>query len=152
MRATVRLAQPADAGFLAGAWHAMALESDIAPDGFVDDWRERLAACFLAGIEDGTQGWFVAFVDGVPVGSAAALLRISAFGEVAHRRPAVMAGVYVEPAFRRHGIARELAMRAIAWARERGCTHLSLHATAAAEPLYRALGFEDEREMVLKLA
>ncbi|HKU81287.1 MAG TPA: GNAT family N-acetyltransferase, partial [Candidatus Tumulicola sp.] len=119
------------------------------PRGLVPDWRERLVACFRTGIEDGSQGWFVAEQSGLLVGSAAALLRASSLAAILHRRPAVLAGVYVLPAFRRQGLARELVLRAIAWSRERGCTHLSLHATAAAEPLYRELGFEDERAMVL---
>lgn len=151
MGAAVRLAEPTDSAFLAGAWRAMALECGIAPQGFTSHWFEQLSVCLRAGIEDGSQGWFVAAADGVSIGSAAAFLRISAFAEVAYRRPAVLAGVYVAPAFRRQGIARELTVQAIAWARERGCTHLSLRASAAAERLYRALGFEDESEMVLKL-
>lgn len=151
MRAAVRPAEPAEAAFLADSWHAMSTESGIAPDGFAAGWRERLAACFAAGIRDRTQGWFLAIAGDAPAGCAAAFLRPSEIGEVMHRRGAVLAGVYVAPQFRRRGIARALVTRAIAWSRERGCTYVSLRSSASAETLYRTLGFEDERSLILNL-
>jgi aminoglycoside 6'-N-acetyltransferase I len=148
----IRPGEPRDVLFLAESWWAMIEELGLAPAGFLPDWRARLAEHFSAGIADGSQGWFVADRNGERTGCAAAFLRASVIGEVQRRRSAVLAGVYVVPAFRRTGRARRLVTRAIEWSRERGCTQISLQTSASAEPLYRSLGFEDDRGLVLNLA
>ncbi|MGN0971770.1 MAG: GNAT family N-acetyltransferase [Aristaeellaceae bacterium] len=60
--------------------------------------------------------------------------------------------VYTVPGFRRRGVARTLVTALIAEARKRGATEISLDATAAGRPLYRALGFRESGEaMTLNL-
>lgn len=147
----IRPGAPADAAFFAETWRRMLGELELAPGGLVAGWRERLTQHFAAGMADGSQGWFVAVRDGEPIGSAGVFLRRSLVSEIQRRRIAVLAGVYVLPAGRRGGVARRLVARAIAWARERGCTHVTLRASAAAEALYRELGFEDDSGLILKL-
>lgn len=55
--------------------------------------------------------------------------------------------MFTEPEFRRRGAARALALAALQWARERGFTHVSLHATTPAVSLYERLGFTRTWEM-----
>ncbi|HEY1976622.1 MAG TPA: GNAT family N-acetyltransferase [Candidatus Baltobacteraceae bacterium] len=139
-----------EAPFLADCWKAMLDELSMAPGGFVPDWRERLTRFFAEGMADGRHGWFVARDrDGAPFASAGALI---AETSVIQARPmATIAGVYVRPAYRRRGVARELTEAAIAWARARHCTLVRLSASEPAETLYRNLGFERGRELVLRL-
>ncbi len=151
MLAQIRPGGPGDAAFFAEAWRAMLDELDLAPGGLVRDWRERLTEHFSAGISDGSQGWQVATLGSEPIGTAAAFLRSSVVSDVQRRRSAVLAGVYVLPAHRRGGVARQLVTSTIAWCRERGCTEIRLQASKAAEPLYRALGFEDVRGLLLRI-
>jgi GNAT superfamily N-acetyltransferase len=87
--------------------------------------------------------------DGTPFASAGALIAETSMIQV--QRMATIAGVYVQPAHRRRGIARELTEAAIAWARRRSCTLVRLSASQPAEALYRDLGFTAGREMVLRL-
>ena len=54
--------------------------------------------------------------------------------------------VYTVPGFRRRGIARMLVTALMDEARQRGVTEISLDATEAGRPLYRALGFQDNGE------
>lgn len=56
--------------------------------------------------------------------------------------------VYTPPGFRRRGIARTLVTALIDEAQQRGATEISLDATAAGRPLYRALGFRDNGEVM----
>ncbi len=151
MLAQIRAGEPGDAAFLAESWRAMLDELRLAPGGFVPDWHERLTEHFAAGIADRSQGWVVAIQGEERIGSAGAFVRSSVIGDVQRRRSAAVAGVYVLPAFRRNGVARRLVTAAIDWCRQRGCTEVRLQASEAAEPLYRALGFEDGSELVLKI-
>lgn len=49
---------------------------------------------------------------------------------------------YIEPVFRRKGIARKLAKAAQEWCRERGIASLTVCCAACDEKMYQALGFE----------
>lgn len=60
--------------------------------------------------------------------------------------------VYVEPDYRRRGIARRMMERARKEAEARGLTYLVLHATAEGRILYEALGWTDTAEMALSIA
>jgi len=59
--------------------------------------------------------------------------------------------VYVEPGFRRKGIARYLMEAALGHLKDLGCTMAVLHSSDAGERLYEELGFERAKEMRLKL-
>ena len=60
---------------------------------------------------------------------------------------AELAGVYVAPAFRRQGIARELVAEAIAAARARGVRKIVLNPTEQTRALYRSFGFNESGQM-----
>lgn len=62
---------------------------------------------------------------------------------------AEVAGVYVDPAYRGNGYAREMVQEAISWARAAGVRKIVLHANAASRSLYERLGFVDSGEMRL---
>ena len=66
-------------------------------------------------------------------------------------RRATILNVYVDPEFRRRGIARRLMQTMIDWCREQGFAAVYLHASKNGKPLYEALGFEPTTEMRLKL-
>ena len=97
---------------------------------------------------------FLAESDGRTAGSVACQLHISPFPEVimpAHRLLGYVWSVYVEPDFRRKGVARRLMEAAIGHLKELGCTIAVLHSSDAGEKLYEELGFERAKEMRLKL-
>jgi GNAT superfamily N-acetyltransferase len=66
-------------------------------------------------------------------------------------RRATILNVYVDPEFRRRGIARRLMQTMIDWCREQNFAAVYLHASKNGKPLYEALGFEPTTEMRLKL-
>lgn len=64
---------------------------------------------------------------------------------------AYLMSLYVEPHFRRRGIARRLLDLTIVWARSQGLTEVRLHASDQGRPLYETLGFKPTSEMRLLL-
>jgi len=60
--------------------------------------------------------------------------------------------VYVQPAYRRRGLARALTEAAVAWCRQNGVRMVILHASDAGRPIYAALGFTPTNEMSLIVA
>jgi GNAT superfamily N-acetyltransferase len=66
-------------------------------------------------------------------------------------RRATVLNVYVDPEFRRRGIARQLMQTMIEWCRHQGFVTVSLHASEFGRPLYESLGFAPTTEMRLKL-
>lgn len=56
-------------------------------------------------------------------------------------RKAYIMNMYVRPAYRRRGIARNMLDRLVRAARARGVDHITLEATAMGRPLYEAYGF-----------
>ena len=59
--------------------------------------------------------------------------------------------MYVEPAYRRRGIARRLMETMISWCREEGYVNVSLHASQEGRALYESMGFVPTNEMRLEL-
>ena len=64
---------------------------------------------------------------------------------------AVILNVYTEPEFRKRGIARQVMLTILAWAKGRGLRTVNLHASDEGRPLYEKLGFEATNEMRLRL-
>lgn len=59
--------------------------------------------------------------------------------------------LYVEPAYRRRGIARRLLDRGILWAGSQGITEAKLHASPQGRLIYDRMGFLETNEMRLLL-
>jgi ribosomal protein S18 acetylase RimI-like enzyme len=59
--------------------------------------------------------------------------------------------VYVEPEFRRRGLAKALVERCMDEARERGIRVVTLHASDAGRSIYEGLGFHTTNEMMLSM-
>jgi GNAT superfamily N-acetyltransferase len=60
---------------------------------------------------------------------------------------AMILNVYTEPKFRKQGIARQIMLTILAWARQHGLHSVNLHASPQARPLYEKLGFAATNEM-----
>jgi GNAT superfamily N-acetyltransferase len=67
----------------------------------------------------------------------------------AHR--AWILNIYVEPAYRRQGIARSIIDELVAWCHQSGFQAVALHASEQGRSLYEALGFQGTNEMRLRL-
>ncbi|MBD2460609.1 GNAT family N-acetyltransferase [Oscillatoria sp. FACHB-1407] len=97
---------------------------------------------------------FVAEVDGQIVGSASCQLFEGLYPQILTpqaRQYGYIWGVYVEPPYRRQGIAQQLTKEAIAHLKSLGCTRAILHASPSGKSVYEHLGFSTSNEMRLDL-
>ncbi|ABF42552.1 GCN5-related N-acetyltransferase [Candidatus Koribacter versatilis Ellin345] len=64
---------------------------------------------------------------------------------------AMILNMFVEPEYRRRGIARALMVAMIDWCKAQGFPSVGLHASDEGRPLYESLGFGPTNEMRLTL-
>ena len=63
---------------------------------------------------------------------------------------AMILNMFVEPHYRRRGIARSLMeVMILAWCKSAGYSYVGLHASDEGRPLYESLGFQPTNEMRL---
>jgi N-acetyltransferase len=152
----VRPSLPEEDTILADHFVRMWRDIGVEPGGFRDDASARTIAFVEAARRDLAHRAFVAEVPGQGVvGSASCQIFAGPYPDVltpAQRRYGYLWGVYVEPAWRRKGVATALTRSACAYLASIGCTHVVLHASKGGRPVYAALGFEDATEMRLALA
>jgi ribosomal protein S18 acetylase RimI-like enzyme len=109
-------------------------------------WEHTCAAILDRGI---SEGWMVVCVVDQPMGDALAAVGTA---EIQQRLPGpanpsgllgYIGTMATDPAFRRRGLASAILDRLVTELRARGVDRIELHATPAAEPLYRTAGFAD---------
>jgi len=86
-----------------------------------------------------------------PTGFAEAGLRHDYVNGTESSPVAFLEGIYVEPAFRRAGVARQLVEAVENWARQQGCSELASDtgiANIASQKLHDALGFTETQRVV----
>lgn len=89
--------------------------------------------------------------NGETIGFAEASIRTD-YVNGTHSSPvAFLEGLYVQPASRGQGVARQLVMAVQRWAQERGCTELASDAlmeNAGSHAMHEALGFVETERVV----
>jgi GNAT superfamily N-acetyltransferase len=119
----------------------LAFGSTLERESAYDQTRWRGQAQSAAAGEDNVA--IVAVADGRLIGMACGYLGPSE--ELEPQTVVWLIGVYVDPAWRGRGVARDLSAEVVGWARERGVAEVHLHVAdwnAAAQRTYEALGFE----------
>lgn len=127
---------------------------DIGQDdtALLDRMEEAFRPYAVEALSGGGLVAWIAEVDGLPAGGLAVVEYLlppscrNISGRVAYAL-----NMFVDPAYRRRGVATALIGEAIRSTRESGCELLSLHASVHGRPLYERLGFRDAPEMRLFL-
>ncbi len=146
-----RAARPDEFFVLAGLRGEMAREMGDDFDGRSADWRAKFAAYFGGKQAAGDARIFFAYDGTAPIGCAIVSIPDEYRRSVFNIRNAYVNAVYVQPAYRRRGIAKNLMQLAVGWARERGCSRVRLRASNDGRYLYEQIGFRTGREMELDL-
>ena len=146
----IRTAETTDAALIAAHRRAMFAEIDTLDETLLDalelrsvTWTERM---ILGGKY---YGW-IAIDVGRPVASASLLILdwpphpFDPEGELR----GYLLNVYVDPEYRKRGLAHELVERSMAEARRRGIRVITLHSSQAGRQIYERFGFRATNEMM----
>ena len=140
------------------AYHRYAMFRDMgsASADLADELQERTRRYLRQAMPSGEYVGWVAAPAAEPArvvaGAGAQLRRIlprfnDARDRVVEGRQAIVVNVFTEPEFRRQGLARQLMLAVLAWARDERLDSLVLHAAKDGRALYESLGFTQTNEM-----
>ena len=115
----------------------------------LDEMCRHFEQWLLARLSDGRYLGWITFEAGRPVASAG-LMFLDWPPHPLHPAESVRAyilNVFVEPEYRRRGLARSLVEQCVDEARRRNIRVTTLHASAEGRPVYEQLGFKASSEM-----
>jgi GNAT superfamily N-acetyltransferase len=150
---TIRRATTDDASIVAEHRARMFLDMDRIDGARTATMIEQLTPMLRPMLASGEyHGWFVTAEDETIVaGAGVQIRRLLPRPETEVAREALVVNVYVQPDYRRQGLARRLMEEILGWSREQGVERVSLHASTMGRPLYESLGFVHSNEFVLYL-
>lgn len=148
---SIHPATPNDASIITRHRRAMFEEMRVGTPADLDEMDAQFASWVAKALTSGIyRGWFLTTEQGVIIAGAG--LSIEDFPATPRdqtgRRAYVM-NVYVEPNYRRQGLAQQLMQTIIEWCRANGIRTVALQASDAGRPLYESLGFKATNEMRL---
>jgi ribosomal protein S18 acetylase RimI-like enzyme len=144
-----RAATVADAFLIARHRRAMFHAMGCATPGVLDEMTRSFEPWLVPRLAGGRYlGWITC--DGLQPIASIGLLFLDwpphTLHPVAAERGYIL-NLFVEPEFRRRGLARALVELCLAEARRRNISVITLHASAEGRPLYESLGFQSSNEM-----
>jgi GNAT superfamily N-acetyltransferase len=146
---TLRAAAADEGPIITRHRRAMFAEMRHMPDDQLDALDASFGPWVAARLERGEyHGWFAVNAAGQVVGGAGLWL-MDWPPHALHLEPrrANILNVYVEPQYRRRGLARALTDKALDWCRHNRVRMVILHASPAGRPIYESLGFAPTNEM-----
>ncbi|MBD3880677.1 GNAT family N-acetyltransferase [Phormidium tenue FACHB-886] len=150
----IRVTTPTEDVLIAEHFRQMWLDLDVPAAAIADDWQAGVVQFIEAARRDLDYQAFVAEVENQIVGSVGCQRSAGLYPNIlmpGYRCDGYIWGVYVEPAYRKQGIATKLTAQAIAHLKSINCTHAVLNASPLGKPVYERLGFEINNSMRLKL-
>jgi ribosomal protein S18 acetylase RimI-like enzyme len=145
-----RTATVADAALISAHRRAMFAEIQTLDESLLDALERRSIRWTERMIREGKYYGWIATDDGVAVASAGLLILdwpphpFDPEGELR----GYLLNVYVEPEYRKRGLAHQLVERSMAEARRRGIRVVTLHSSQAGRAIYERLGFHATNEMM----
>ncbi len=117
----------------------------------MEEVRARSREYYRRALEDGSHVAYLVWDGGALIGAGGvSFFQVMPTYHTPSGQKAYIMNIYVEPEYRRQGIARETLDRLVREAEGRGVTAVSLEATDMGRPLYEAYGFvamENEMEL-----
>jgi ribosomal protein S18 acetylase RimI-like enzyme len=149
----IRQARESEDSLLAVHFQRMWADIGLTKDQVLEDARERTRSFIEEARKRLEYRAFIAeTAGGEVVGSAGCQIFAGLYPNVLapqYRRYGYVWGVFVEPAYRKTGVATALTDAANRYLQAIGCTHVLLHASPQGRHVYERLGFEPTNEMRL---
>ena len=146
----IRTAETTDDALISAHRRAMFAEIHPLDESLLNELERRSVAWTERMIREGKYYGWIATDAGLSVASASLLILdwpphpFDPEGELR----GYLLNVYVEPEYRKRGLAHELVERSMAEARKRGIRVVTLHSSQAGRPIYERLGFHATNEMM----
>jgi ribosomal protein S18 acetylase RimI-like enzyme len=141
-------------GLIARHFYQMWLNIGFSNDAINPEWLNITLKFIEQARRDLSYQGFFAEVEGVIVGSVSCQLYTGLHPNILqpqYRKYGYIWGVYVEPSYRRQGIAKQLTRMAVNYLKAIGCTRVVLNASPSGRPVYESLGFSSGNTMQLDL-
>ncbi|HYW20810.1 MAG TPA: GNAT family N-acetyltransferase [Nodularia sp. (in: cyanobacteria)] len=151
---TIREAIPPEDALIAQHFYQMWRDNGVPDEAIHPNWLDITFEFIAQARQELFYQAFVAEVDDVIVGSASCQLFSGLYPNVMiaeYRKFGYIWGVYVEPVYRKQGIAKKLTKSAIAHLKAIGCTRVVLNASPSGKPVYSSLSFVESNAMQLDL-
>lgn len=148
----VREATPEEDSLIAEHFYQMWQDIGVPDDAINPNWLEITLQFIEQARRDLFYKAFMAEVDGGVVGSASCQLYTGLYPNVfipEYRKYGYIWCVYVEPSYRKQGIAKQLTSATINYLKGIGCTRAVLNASPLGKPVYESLGFSNSNAMQL---
>ncbi len=150
----IRQATKEDDTSIAQHFYLIWRDNNVSDESIKPDWFKMT----LDFIDDARQNQnyqaFVADVEGIVVASASCQLFSGLYPRILqeqYRHYGYIWNVYVKPAYRGQGIAKQLLASTQEYLKSLGCTRAILHASPLGKPVYEHLGFQVSNEMLVDL-
>lgn len=148
-----RAANSSEDSLIAEHFYRMWRDIGVAKKDIQPNWRE-ITLKFIQQARQTSLGYqaFIAEVEGAVVGSASCQLYAGLYPQILteqHRKYGYIWGVYVEPTYRKRGIATRLTQLSVDYLKSLGCTRALLNAAPEARSIYQSLEFVEGNTMWL---
>jgi GNAT superfamily N-acetyltransferase len=145
----IRAATVADAALISAYRRAMFIEMGRPQDVNLETMIDHFEPWVMRMINDGKYFGWITENGGRPIASAALLILDwpPHFSDPTGEHRGYLHNVFVEPTYRRRGLARALVERCMVEARLRRIRVVALHCHETLRPLYEDYGFHTSKEM-----
>lgn len=121
------------------------------PDRADPHWRGRWVGFYASRIGADSAAVFLAEDGAALVGMGAVYTLVNHRSEIFGQSAAYVTSIYVEPRYRRRGIATTFARMSVEWAKAHGCVVVRLRTSEMGRSVYERLGFTPSPELELEL-
>jgi GNAT superfamily N-acetyltransferase len=151
---TIKEATVSEDFLIAKHFYKMWLDIGYPDDAIAPNWLDITLEFVEKARRELSYKAFVAEIEGTLVGSVSCQLHSGLHPNIIkqqYRKYGYVWGVYVEPSYRKRGIAKQLTSKTVTYLKEIGCTRVVLNASPLGKPVYESLGFSGSNAMHLDL-